>query len=513
MADICSVDPRPAATLLIPYFEVGTACTPGEANTRFTVTNIDAAPVLSRVQLWSNTGVPVFAFDIYLNGHDQHSVDLHELLCDGSLPSTGAGLPPGEGRLALPPQNFPGCNGGDTPGASPVYPALPPEATELFRAALSGQELPSAAGQCASIGNGRGTADGYITIDAVESCGAPNLSQAGFGDALSARNVLTGSAMLINDASNSSAGLPVLGLEASPALADSASFYGDVGVNVGIRREPLPNAWSVESGSGGGVIDQSDFIVWRAPPAAGSSFTCGTMPPGFPLEIDNKSGYGSRGVFHVSDSGKAKPSMRTMPLLLAAQRVDVLDEFPAANMASGWTYMNLYRQVGGQRIPAQAWVARSRGSAGRFEMLTAGTPLDSSCNGSSFSTISAGPSGWFVEGAQALPMERHFTLSADSSNVFEGGTLNVTVAVGRPVNEDVYVGLLLGGGLAEQTGSFPEGVITTGNSSVDVPLLFDDDGVSEPGFTGSIRIDYVIPSHGMTITEPSTLSIGFTDND
>src|SRR5690348_10176132 len=77
-AVIGTPDNVPAATLLLPYFEVETHNTVDQlghaplvyANTIFQVRNHDSAPHLAHVTLWTDYGIPSRSFDIYLTGGD-----------------------------------------------------------------------------------------------------------------------------------------------------------------------------------------------------------------------------------------------------------------------------------------------------------------------------------------------------------------------------------------------------------------------------------------------------------
>src|SRR4051794_34211349 len=53
----CRVSDQPAATLLIPYFEVDLAH-PGGATTLMSVNNASSKPAIARVVMWTDWGVP-----------------------------------------------------------------------------------------------------------------------------------------------------------------------------------------------------------------------------------------------------------------------------------------------------------------------------------------------------------------------------------------------------------------------------------------------------------------------
>lgn len=395
-AALCSQDRVPAASLLLPYFEVSGICIPGAGrNVRFTVTNTEKAAVLTRVTLWSNVGVAALEYDVYLNGFDQQTIDLADVVCNGNLPETGAGVPPGPGRLAATTTTYPGCNATSSPaGGAPVYGAgalSPTQRAELV-AALSGNPLPSAPTQCSSLPNGRSTLEGYITIDAVNRCGADSLGEANFGAHLDSRNVLVGSAVLIDDVENASVAIPAIALEATTtsALDASPSFYGLGGSSVGPRREPLPNAWSVELVQN--AATRTDYIVWRAPPGPGAPFLCSSGPAWHPLQLDTKAGFGSRGYFHVTDAGTAVRPLQIAPVGRATQRVgaDSLAEL-AAFTGAGFTYFNLFQTTVGATLPAQAWAGSVIVREGRFQSMEEGAPQDAACAAPAFDNTSTGP--------------------------------------------------------------------------------------------------------------------------
>ncbi|HEV7506116.1 MAG TPA: hypothetical protein VGS07_14500 [Thermoanaerobaculia bacterium] len=68
-AVIGTIDNVPAATLLLPYFEVDIAH-PGGVNTFFSINNALATAVLAHVTIWSDQSIPVLDFDVYLTGYD-----------------------------------------------------------------------------------------------------------------------------------------------------------------------------------------------------------------------------------------------------------------------------------------------------------------------------------------------------------------------------------------------------------------------------------------------------------
>jgi len=97
------VAPEPAATLLLPYFEVDLANQNGRS-TVLSINNASPQAVLAHVVVWSDLSVPVLDYNIYLTGYDVQTLNLRDLLVGGVLPRTASAgqvskrhhQPPGE---------------------------------------------------------------------------------------------------------------------------------------------------------------------------------------------------------------------------------------------------------------------------------------------------------------------------------------------------------------------------------------------------------------------------------
>ena len=57
---------------------------------RIIVENASAAPQLAHVVIWSDRGVPVHDFDLYLTAHEQQTIGMRALL-SGTRPASSAG--------------------------------------------------------------------------------------------------------------------------------------------------------------------------------------------------------------------------------------------------------------------------------------------------------------------------------------------------------------------------------------------------------------------------------------
>src|SRR5215211_5636477 len=89
IAEIGTIDDVPAATLLLPYFEVDLANLNG-INTLFSINNASATAVLAHVTVWSDQSVPVLDFDVYLTGYDVQTISLRDIFINGNLPRTAS---------------------------------------------------------------------------------------------------------------------------------------------------------------------------------------------------------------------------------------------------------------------------------------------------------------------------------------------------------------------------------------------------------------------------------------
>src|ERR1051325_6277064 len=88
----CDIGTYPAATLLLPYFQVETSRHVADAqNTIFSIINTSRTPQIARVTLWTDYGYPPLWFNVFLTGYDVHSISLYDVVANGVLPQTSSG--------------------------------------------------------------------------------------------------------------------------------------------------------------------------------------------------------------------------------------------------------------------------------------------------------------------------------------------------------------------------------------------------------------------------------------
>src|SRR5262245_13036360 len=171
---ICTIDDVPAATLLLPYFEVSPCSDPNGVTTLFSVNNASMTAILAHVVVWSDLSVPVLDFNIYLTGYDVVTINLRDIFVNGTLPRTAdVARDPGDTisnhGLFSSDVKFASCAGFLPP------PALPADFIQHLQNSLTGQasNILLVAGNPGCAGQRRlndRIARGYITVDTVNAC-------------------------------------------------------------------------------------------------------------------------------------------------------------------------------------------------------------------------------------------------------------------------------------------------------------------------------------------------------
>ncbi|MDX1998841.1 MAG: hypothetical protein SF066_14085, partial [Thermoanaerobaculia bacterium] len=294
-AEICSQDNVPAASLLLPYFEVDLD-NAGGVTTLFSINNASANSVLAHVTLWSDESVPTLDFDIYLSGYDVQTINIRDIF-NGTLPRTAAtNSVSNRGALSGPHIAFPGC------AASLPYtnPALSSVLLTHIREAHTGGLSP-VYGRCAGFDFGDNIARGYITVDSVNACNlefpsAPGYFIAGGQGIANNNNVLWGDYFYVNSEENFAQGETLVHLEACdnpsvgqggddcPFIAGDYTFYGRyVAASAADGREPLSTMFATRYLNGGAFDGGTDLIVWRdSKTVANTGHSCSGEASWFP---------------------------------------------------------------------------------------------------------------------------------------------------------------------------------------------------------------------------------------
>jgi hypothetical protein len=403
LAVIGTIDDVPAATLLLPYFEVACPRTTASAvNTLFSINNASDSAVLAHVTLWTDQSVPALDFDVYLTGYDVHTISLYDVLCLGHLPRTASsGQDPNGAAIGvgISPRGIVSDDINYTTCTNLPYGR--PAVSESFRAHLNawlqGKQSP-ATGNCAGSKTNDGILRGYVTVDTVNACNLFFPSDwAFYAPFITNQNVLWGDYFYVNplgtaqgetlvhieacpaeviNVTNGVGGTPILPpveLEPPCFLPGSHTFYGRYnGATAEDGREPLPTTMAARYLSGGAFPNGTDFLVWREADDSDSAYNCNLQgpPTWYPLEATQ---------IVIFDEEEQPVTNETCPsgdptceqeitIPNEANRVDVATDL-LAPFDFGWAWLNLQHTevtpIYGDTA-AQTWVTTLMEASGRY---------------------------------------------------------------------------------------------------------------------------------------------------
>ncbi len=383
-ARTCASDVVPAATLLLPYFEVDLGNASGRT-TLFSVNNAVDRAILTHVVLWTDLGVPTLSFDLYLTGYDVQTINLRDVFA-GQLPRTASdGQDPTD---TLSPQgelsqdvNFASCAG-----------LLPPPApsaavVDHLRKAHQGLASPLLEGKCAAQALGDGIARGYVTVDVVSRCSSLTPASAGyFGpESVAAHdNVLWGDFYLVDPAGNLAQGENLVRIESDPArFAGKPTFYSRYVNGAGTDgREPLPTVWASRYINGGAFTGGTDFIYWRNINQRGEPFLCTQRPAWYPIRLEDAQIWvfdEEENIDTVACFPVPAPCTLGSPFPAETGRVAVGGVALPVPFSFGWWFLDMKTGTAPGFASSQAWVGAIHDAQGRFSVGLAGDPLDDGC--------------------------------------------------------------------------------------------------------------------------------------
>lgn len=362
----CAIDEAPAATLLVPYFEVNLG-NPNGMTTLVWITNTSSAAALAHVTLWTDWGVPALGFDIYFTGHDVQAFNVRDIVGNGLLPRTASDSQ--DPTDIISPQGprsdddaFSSCNG-VLPPANLGAPAIAD-----LRAKLTGQPIPSS-GLCAGANHGDNVARGYVTVDVVTGCTALNPSSPGYFSGIADdANVLVGEVMLVEPATALGFSYPVVHLEAATLQPGARSFYGRfVGDSGADGREPLPSSFAARFKKSD-LVDTSGLLVWRETGDEVTAVACGTAPAWAPLP--------TKPLLLFDEQTQSTKAAAALPI--ATQRLDLFTGI-ANPYQNGLAIADLEHLMGTR--PAQAFVTSLHLQVGPVEESLDVHQLEDACTG------------------------------------------------------------------------------------------------------------------------------------
>ena len=410
--DSCDISLLPAATLLLPYFEVDLDTRSGET-TLFTVTNVTDKEQIARVTLWTDYAYPVVAFDIYLTGYDVQSINLYDVIQVGSIaPPSGTGTSvsdEGDFSNDNPALNLSGCG------------QLPREVGNVFRTrmqqAFTTGTIPAVGNQpgCTRIGssNHGNKAIGYATIDVVSACNSPFMpnNPEYYNGVIRYDNVLMGDYLQVNSAQNAAQGSPMVHLRAIPEGGSAAERNADpakYSVNfprtfysrfhtgtskVVDARQPLPSHFGARWIAGGTTSFETSLKMWREG-RAGANATCQAYDMSGHQVADM--------VTFDEDENAVGNAAENCPFLCvpddvfpATGRYGIADPpFPRLTNGSvaGWIYLNL-DDPNTPGAASQAWVITSMRAEGRFSVDADTLAFGNGCSPAAGITEPSQPAG------------------------------------------------------------------------------------------------------------------------
>jgi len=346
----CAIDQVPAATLLMPYFEVDLSSF-NDVTTLLDVTNASPAATLAHVTIWTDWGVPALGFDVYFTGYDVQIINLRDVI-NGHLPQTASvGQDP---KDIISPHgtrstdvSYTSCNG-----------VLPPATLSAaviadLQAKLKGEPIPSSPTLCAGSPRGNQIARGYVTVDVVTGCTALDPTSPGYFSGVAGNdNKLVGETFITAPGSaNTMWTYPVIHLEAATLPPNSPSFYGRyVGDSGADGREPLPSSYAARFL--GPSPNATRLLVWRETPATSAPVACSSGPAWVPLATN--------AVQLLDEATHSFPAAASLPV--AANAIDLATDLTNP-FGQGLAIFQLdHAAMGGRHAQAVVWRADSIGT-------------------------------------------------------------------------------------------------------------------------------------------------------
>lgn len=409
--DSCQIATNPAATLLLPYFEVdaNNADRTTAIDTAFTITNVSNTPIIAHITLWSDWSYPVLDFNVWLTGYDVQGISLYDILNLGRLPATSSDETRGSrsavsGNVAL-----------DSASCVDLPASIPESLRAAIVSGLTGGAYTVGTLSCSKIGNVHANAIGYVTIDTANTCSQtlPNDPDY-FTTEILFQNQLTGDYLRLAPSAatgNYAGGNPLVHIQAVPAGGPAgtltttslpATFYQryQAGANAD-RRQPLPALFAARYISS---PFNTRFPIYREGPYSGTACSGFTANSAIPLtdvvRFDEHENPTTR--TNICQVSPCPPG--TTPTLpeTSAPAISNTSVFPDPSNSGdvgGWVYLNLDNpNVAGDAT--QNWVIVEMTAEGRYGVDFDATYLANGCYPAYGSTTAVNPN--FVIGPQGI---------------------------------------------------------------------------------------------------------------
>jgi len=374
--DSCDIGTAPAATLLLPYFEVDVNPTVQGQTTLFTITNVSRFPQIAHVTVWTDWSFPVLDFNIFLTGYDVQPINLYDVIVRGIVaPPSGTTSATTPGALSA--SNTTGNNNlllASAPCTSLIG-NVPLALRAAVQSALTTGVFNPGSGfpACSTAGGTHTNAIGYVTVDVAADCSTkfpndPTYYNLGTGEILF-DNVLIGDYQQLGPApagtgaatSFDGAGNPMVHIRAVPE-GGGAGLGGSLSPGTNLpytfydrytpstnrtidRRQPLPSTFAARFIQGGTGAFATNYKIWREG-VNGSGASCasfvnnGAIPIGEFVRFDEHENPTSFGTGPVCSP--CGVTGITLPETSAQNTAG--GNFPsvgASGDVGGWMYLNL----------------------------------------------------------------------------------------------------------------------------------------------------------------------------
>ncbi|MDP9359912.1 MAG: hypothetical protein M3P29_00520, partial [Acidobacteriota bacterium] len=368
--DSCDIGVAPAATLLLPYFEVDTVNR--TTTTLFTITNVTRFSQIAHVTVWTDQSVPVLDFNIFLTGYDVQPINLLDILTTGTVASA-AGTGPTTAQSPIGSQStgagYTNPNFSTTIGCGALPGILPTTLVTAVRTALTTGAYAPGGGlaACTAIGTAiaSGNAHGYVTIDVAANCSTrlPNDPNYYLNDILF-DNVFIGDYEQLGPAA---AGTTATSFDAGGnamvhirAVPEGGRAGGLPGTNLPFtfydrytpattrtadRRQPLPSTWAARYIQGGAGLFATNYKIWREGFGIGVCGTAATasnavLPIAEIVRFDERENpFVAVGPQNCSPTCGVNPG--TLPETSATNTTATVYPVLTGTDVGGWMYLNL----------------------------------------------------------------------------------------------------------------------------------------------------------------------------
>ena len=435
--DSCDIGTAPAATLLLPYFEVDFKSAQTTARTTlFTITNVSYLPQIAHVVVWTDWSFPVLDFNIFLTGYDVQAINLYDVIARGVIaPPSGTSsnitVPTNPTTGSQPADNNVNPNITSLAGCTALPGAIPPGLLSCLQTALTTGVYTCSCTSSQIVGGPHANAVGYITIDVAPTCHVSLPNQSTYFASILFDNVLIGDYQDVNPnpaTGNFAGGNPMVHLRAIPEGGPAGTFpgtnlpdtfYDRYTSNAATgavlpdrrfdRRQPLPSTFAARYIQGGTGAFNTNYKIWRegitVGTCTGAQAASNNSSLGFVEfvrfdEHENANIAGGGIVISPAPLGTGLPETSSQPTSGSF--------FPAVPSAAGdvagWTYLNLHNggstnysrdnvTPAGVNRASQNWVIVHMEAEGRYSVDFDAAWLGNGCSPPAGANAQIGPAG------------------------------------------------------------------------------------------------------------------------